>query len=143
MADTNNNYIRKIVISTAEVTTLAGSGSGGFQNGIGTSATFNFPFGLCIDTTGNLFVADTHNHSIRQIALTSTSTLTWTKTGSLGYTGDTGDTGYTGDTGPAGQGVPAGGSQGQVLVKTTGDDYATEWATLSGGGGGGNTESRK
>ena len=44
-------------------------------------------------------------------------------------------TNLKGATGATGQGVPAGGSAGQVLTKTSGTDYATEWATPEAGGG--------
>lgn len=56
--------------------------------------------------------------------------------GPKGDPGATGSTGTAGAPGPAGQGVPTGGSTGQVLTKTTATDYATNWQTPSGGGGG-------
>lgn len=56
--------------------------------------------------------------------------------GDTGATGSTGAPGSDGADGPAGQGVPAGGSTGQVLTKTAATDYATNWQTPSGGGGG-------
>ena len=46
-----------------------------------------------------------------------------------GAKGDTGSKGAKGDTGAAGAGVAAGGTQGQVLAKTSGTDYATGWVT--------------
>lgn len=58
-------------------------------------------------------------------------------TGATGAQGPAGPAGQTGATGPAGPGVPAGGTAGQVLQKVDGTDYNTEWATPSGGGGGG------
>jgi len=66
VADYSNHLIRKIVISTGEVTTLAGTGSTGSANGTGTSASFNTPFGITTDGT-NLYVADNSNHLIRKI----------------------------------------------------------------------------
>ncbi|MFY0594260.1 MAG: hypothetical protein JXQ92_16590, partial [Roseivirga sp.] len=60
------NTIRKIDPSQA-VTTFAGSGSTGAQDGVGTSASFNFPNGIAIDASGNLFIADNSNHIIRKI----------------------------------------------------------------------------
>ena len=49
------------------VTTLAGNASSKFADGIGTGATFNFPNGVAVDTSGNVYVADTNNHRIRRI----------------------------------------------------------------------------
>ena len=66
VADSYNHLIRKIVISTGAVTTVAGTGSSGSANGTGTSASFNYPRGITTDGT-NLYVADTINHLIRQI----------------------------------------------------------------------------
>ena len=68
VADQNNHLIRKIVISTGAVTTVAGTGSSGSANGTGTSASFNLPYGITIDGT-NLYVADTFNYLIRKIVL--------------------------------------------------------------------------
>ena len=56
--------------------------------------------------------------------------------GIQGPQGVKGDTGTTGSQGPPGQGVPAGGASGQVLTKTSGTDYATNWQTPAAGGGG-------
>ena len=66
VADTSNNLIRKIVISTGVVTTVAGTGSSGSANGTGTSASFSSPYGITTDGT-NLYVADMSNHLIRKI----------------------------------------------------------------------------
>jgi len=66
VADYSNHLIRKIVISTGAVTTVAGTGSSGSANGTGTSASFNYPYGITTDGT-NLYVADSGNHLIRKI----------------------------------------------------------------------------
>ena len=67
MADSDNHLIRKIVISTGAVTTLAGTGSSGSaDNSTGTSASFNKPKKITTDGT-NLYVADRSNHLIRKI----------------------------------------------------------------------------
>jgi hypothetical protein len=80
------NSIRKIVISTGVVTTLAGTGvvTGGFVNGTGTSASFSNPQGITTDGT-NLYVVDTGNHVIRKIVISSGVVTTFAGTGSSGY----------------------------------------------------------
>jgi sugar lactone lactonase YvrE len=66
VSDTYNNMIRKIT-PDGVVSTFAGTGTYGFTNGPGASATFNEPMGLAIDLTGNLYVADLYNQVIRKI----------------------------------------------------------------------------
>jgi sugar lactone lactonase YvrE len=69
LADTGNHTIRKIVISTGEVTTLAGlAGSSGVLDGAGSAARFYRPSGITTDGT-SLFVADTFNMTIRKVAI--------------------------------------------------------------------------
>jgi len=67
VADTVNATIRKV---TAEgvVTTLAGlAETPGVANGMGSAARFNEPQGLAVDAGGNVYVADTWNHTIRKV----------------------------------------------------------------------------
>jgi hypothetical protein len=61
----DNHRIRKIVISTGVVTTIAGNSSG-LNDATGTAALFDKPFGITTDGT-NLYVADWDNHRIRKI----------------------------------------------------------------------------
>ena len=68
VSDQANHKIRKIVIATGVVTTVAGRGVAGFAEGTGTAASFNFPSGITTDGT-NLYVSDRDNHKIRQIVI--------------------------------------------------------------------------
>ena len=67
VCDVGNHTIRKIT-SAGVVTTVAGSpGISGASNANGSSARFNSPKGITLDTTGNLYIADSGNHAIRKI----------------------------------------------------------------------------
>lgn len=67
VADTGNNAIRRIT-PDGRVTTIAGDGVAGYQDGPGPQARFNAPIGIAVDTSGRLIVADTYNDRIRAIA---------------------------------------------------------------------------
>jgi len=67
VTDTYNHVIRRIT-SAAEVSTFAGmAGAFGSADGVGTSARFTSPQGIATDAAGNVYVADTGNHTIRKI----------------------------------------------------------------------------
>jgi sugar lactone lactonase YvrE len=67
VADSGNDTIRKVT-SDGSVTTLAGSaGQLGSADGTGSAARFNFPNGVAVDSTGNVYVADSGNNLIRKV----------------------------------------------------------------------------
>jgi len=68
VADRGNNQIRKIT-PDQYVTLVAGSitGLSGFVGGIGSAARFNSPNDVCVNKSGDIYVADTNNHAIRLI----------------------------------------------------------------------------
>ena len=76
VADLLNNSIRKITASTGIITTIAGNGIGSStgDGGAATSATL-IPQAVAVDTSGNIFVADTGNHRTRKIT-SSTGIIT-------------------------------------------------------------------
>lgn len=67
------------------VSTLAGSGAGGYQNGTGASAMFNTPWGIDADSQGNLIVSDRANHCIRKITPTGVVTTIAGTPGASGF----------------------------------------------------------
>jgi hypothetical protein len=70
--DCNNNRVRKIATSGV-VTTFAGSGGGGFINGIGTAAAFSCPSGIAVDAAlSRVFIADHYNNVIRLVLFNGT-----------------------------------------------------------------------
>jgi sugar lactone lactonase YvrE len=66
----NNSQTNQIYLSLVWVTTIAGTGTAGTNDGISNVATFNTPTGIIFDQTGNLYVADNSNNKIRKISLT-------------------------------------------------------------------------
>ena len=92
-----NNVIR-MVDTHGIITTVAGDGIGGFggDGGPATEAKLNWPYGVAVDASGNLYIADYYNHRIRKVDQDGIIT---TVAGS-GPTGSSGG-GYGGDNGPA------------------------------------------
>jgi Immunoglobulin I-set domain/NHL repeat len=70
IADTGNNCIRK-VDTNGLITTVAGNGTSGFSGdgGAATNARLFSPFGMAMDTLGNLFFADLNNNRIRKVSV--------------------------------------------------------------------------
>jgi DNA-binding beta-propeller fold protein YncE len=68
VADAWNHRIRKITPAGA-VSTLAGNGEQGFTDGTDVVAQFNQPFGVALDSVGNIYVGDRENHRIRKITI--------------------------------------------------------------------------
>ncbi len=74
VADKGNQKIRKIT-PAGVVSTFAGNSISGDANGAGTTAKFNQPFGIAIDSQGNVYVADIGNHKIQQLTTASDGTV--------------------------------------------------------------------
>ena len=87
VADTGNSILRKITAAGA-VSTLAGSASIGSADGTALNARFFWPGGVAADTSGNLYVADTQNSTIRKI---NPSGVVETFAGTAGITGMSND----------------------------------------------------
>ncbi len=114
VADRNNHLIRKIT-PAGVVSTFAGSGSAGSSDGIGAAASFFEPWGIAIDQSGNLYVADTKNYLIRKI----TPTAVVTTIAGVGTSGVT-----DGPASSAQFGFPTG-----IAVDASGNIYVSEFMT--------------
>lgn len=116
VADGKGNTIRKVT-PTGVVSTLAGTGSKGSADGAASSASFNMPLAVAVDNSGNVYVADSGNSTIRVI---NTSGVVSTLAGLAGATGSTDDSGSRArfDT-PSGLAVDA---SGNLFVADTVND---------------------
>ncbi|SVB45313.1 uncharacterized protein METZ01_LOCUS198167, partial [marine metagenome] len=86
----NNHVIRKVDTS-GNISTIAGTGTEGYSGdgGAATSAKLSQPWGVNVDASGNVYIADTENHRIRKVN-TSGIISTFAGTGTEGYSGDGG-----------------------------------------------------
>ncbi|PWU19678.1 MAG: hypothetical protein C5B50_06100 [Verrucomicrobia bacterium] len=90
VADTYNSTVRKVT-PAGVVTTLAGlAGSTGSTDATGSNARFNFPWGIAVDSSGTLYVADTSNNTIRKV---TTGGVVTTLAGQAGSSGSSDGTG--------------------------------------------------
>ncbi len=120
IADEGNNRIRKVTVSTGLITTIAGTGTGGYSgdNGAATSAKLNSPYDITVDSSGkqsyflvlhyillfsylfllanddlqdNIYIADGYNNRIRKVTvLTGLITTIAGSSTSGSYSGDGG-----------------------------------------------------
>jgi hypothetical protein len=83
----NGHTIRKIVISTTAVTTIAGTaGTAGYLDATGLKAIFNYPSYLTIDSTGsNLYISDQSGAKIRKLNIPTSNVTTYAGTGAGGF----------------------------------------------------------
>ncbi len=75
VADTYNHKIKQVNPRTGTCTTLVGNGTAGLEDGQGTESRFAEPSGLSV-SGDYLYVADTNNHTIRQVHLTTATVTT-------------------------------------------------------------------
>ena len=92
IADFDNHRIRKVTISTGIISTIAGTGTQSYSgdNAAATSATLNYPYGVGLDTAGNVYIADTYNNRIRKVTISTGIITTFAGTGTNSYSGDNG-----------------------------------------------------
>jgi sugar lactone lactonase YvrE/PKD repeat protein len=92
IADCYNNLIRMVNKSTGFINTVAGNGTGGYSGDgeAATSAELNCPTGVALDSSGNLYIADTNNNCVRMVNMSGIIS-TVAGDGTWGYSGDGGD----------------------------------------------------
>jgi sugar lactone lactonase YvrE len=91
IADTHNQRIRKLNLTTGIITTIAGSTAGFSGDGASAlAAQLNLPTALALDASSDLYIADTSNHHIRKLNLTTSIITTIAGNGTQGYSGDSG-----------------------------------------------------
>jgi len=66
VVDTDNHTVRKMSLTGATATVAGLAGAGGSADGAGSAARFYYPTGIAVDSAGNIYVADTNNHTVRQ-----------------------------------------------------------------------------
>jgi cysteine-rich repeat protein len=90
IADTGNHRIRRVDADSGIITTVAGTGVGGFagDGSAATSAQLASPRGVAVDGSGNLLIADTDNHRIRRVDRATQVISTVAGTTTQGFSGD-------------------------------------------------------
>jgi len=113
IADYFNQRIRKV--SNGVITTVAGNGTQGFSgdNGPATSAHLDYPYGIAVDSAGNLYIGDSGNFRVRKVS-----------NGVITTAAGNGTQGFSGDNGPATSAqfyFP-----GDVVVDSSGNVYVAD-----------------
>jgi hypothetical protein len=87
VADAQNHVVREVTKS-GQIATIAGTGVEGYggDNGPATTAYLDTPTGVAVDGSGNVYIADSHNHRIREVSGGTITTIAGT--GTPGYSGD-------------------------------------------------------
>ena len=136
IADTSNNRIRKVTVSTGVISTIAGTGTNSYtgDNGAATSATIKYVYSVAVDSsgrqfhfirnmlsltpfhTGNVYIADAGNYCVRKITVSTGIISTIAGTGSGSYSGDNGAATSAGLVNPQGVAVDASGIHSTIDI---------------------------
>ncbi len=132
IVDYGNHRIRKVTVSIGIITTIAGTGTESYSgdNGPATSATFDYPEGVVLDSAGscflnqfvinlslsnllgNVYISDTRNQRVRKVTISTGIITTLAGNGGTGsYSGDNGQATSAALYNPIGIAVDASGTQ--------------------------------
>ncbi len=135
IADTWNNRIRKVTISTGIITTIAGTGTTTYSgdNGQATNAGLNFPTDVALDSAGtclllifyynyslsfcylgNIYFGDSNNR-VHKVTISTGIIITFAGTGVRTYSGDGGAASSAGLNGPVGIALDSAGTHSSLL----------------------------
>ncbi len=103
------------------ITTIAGTGSGSYSGDIGaaTSAALNNPNGVAVDSSGSIYIADSSNHRIRKVTVSTGIITTLAGTGTGSYSGDNAAATSAGLNNPYGVAVDASGTHHYTVHNVT------------------------
>jgi hypothetical protein len=89
IADTDDNVVREVNLNGI-VSTVAGDGEQGYagDGSLATAALLDSPAGVAVDSSGNIYIADTHNSVIREVAFSTRNITTIAGNGVSGFFGD-------------------------------------------------------
>ena len=92
IADSGNNTVRVVDLSTGIISNFAGTGTGSYSGdgGLATAATFSSPKDVRVDSSNNVLIVDQFNHRVRMVKTSGGSVSTVVGTGTSGYSGDSG-----------------------------------------------------
>ncbi len=95
------------------ITTIAGTGTASYSGdgGFATSAKLNQPFGIALDTSGDIYIADFSNNRVRQITVSTGIISTIAGTGASTFSGDGGPSSSAAIYGPFGLSIDSSGTQ--------------------------------
>jgi len=118
IADAMNNRIRKVTVSTGDISTVAGNGSEGYSGdgGPATSAEMNTPYEVALDASGNIYISDSNNYRVREVAVSTGIITTVAGTGIGSYSGDGGPATNANITQPMG-----------LVLDAAGNIYFVDW----------------
>ena len=131
IADSGNSSIREVVAATGNIQTVAGNGTPGFSGdgGPALQAELNLPTGVYVDAKGNIFLADSNNHRIREVVAATGNIQTVAGTGTQGFSGDGGSATSAELNTPAGVFVDG---SGNIFVGDTGNARVREIIAATG-----------